>query len=153
MLTVNLDKARKDLGNTAAGRTDYRVFTCLTEYMNSEGVAAIPQSAISKETGFKRRTTSNSVKRLEEKGFLTIERNMTEHGGIATNIYHINRKYLTETQTVTDKRASQCSACNKPCCPETNDARRFSHDMTRLHDVLVDVVADILEAAAERNSK
>lgn len=100
MLTVNLDKACHDLGNTAAGRTDYRVFTCLTEYMNSEGVAAIPQSLLSKETGFKRRTTSNSVKRLKEKGFLTIERNMTEHGGIATNMYHINPRYLTETKPV-----------------------------------------------------
>lgn len=264
MPTVNLDKVLKDLDANVAGRTDYKIFMCLAEHMNDEGVSAVPQSLLGKETGFKRRTVSNSVQRLAEKGFFTIERNMTEHGGIATNIYHLNPEYLThakpveqaqtktrvqETQKTTPgcvnlekallelgsngvngkakkiftliarhanqngearllmreitdathisakvvnneigflihngfltvskefvntgtahyyrnvytidsrflgKRTPQDSACNEPCCPETSEVRVLHDDLTRLHDVLVDVVADILVAAVERNNK
>lgn len=109
MLTVNLDKVLKDLGTSTAARTDYRVFTCLTEHMNDNGVSAVPQSLLSEETGFRRRTVSNSIQRLEEKGFFTIERNMTEHGGIATNIYHINPQYLIKPAQNNTK--PQCAAC------------------------------------------
>ena len=100
MLTVNLDKVLKDLDANVAGRTDYQIFMRITKHMNDEGVSTVPQSLLSEETGFKRRTVSNSIKRLAEKGFFTIERNMTEHGGIATNIYHINHRYLLETKPV-----------------------------------------------------
>lgn len=146
MFTVNLDKARHDLGNSAAGRTDYRVFTCLTEYMNGNGVSNVPQNLIAEETGYQRRTVSTSIHRLQDKSFLTIEKTIKNNTGIAGNIYHINPKYLMKTEDAKPANAST------PYCSATNDVRRLHHDMTRLHDVLVDVVTDIL-LAAERNNK
>ena len=147
MLTVNLDKASKNLGHDAGGRTDYKVFTCLTEYMDGNGVSTVPQNIIAEETGFARRTVSTSIHRLQDKSFLTIEKTIKNNTGIAGNIYHINPKYLMKTEDAKPANAST------PYCSATNDVRRLHHDMTRLHDVLVDVVADILEAAAERNRK
>ncbi|MBQ5557069.1 MAG: hypothetical protein IIT36_00430 [Aeriscardovia sp.] len=145
MLTVNLDKARHDLGNTAAGRTDYQVFVCLTEYMNTQGASAVPQNVISRETGYARRTVSNSIHRLAEKGFLTIEKDTTGYRGIPSNIYHINRKYLIETAA---SAKPECSACNKPCGSET-DVRRLA----RLGEVLTDVIHKLLEAYEDKESK
>ena len=144
MFTVNLDKARHDLGNSAAGRTDYRVFTCLTEYMNTEGVSTVSQNLIAEETGFRRRTISNSIHRLAEKGFLTIEKDTTGYKGIPSNIYHINPKYLIESQPPSAK--PECSACNKPCGSETDVQR-----LARLGEVLTTVIHDLLAAYEEKN--
>lgn len=151
MLSINLDKAHHDLGTSAAGRTDYRVFTCLTEYMDGNGVSTVPQNVIAEETGYARRTVSNSVRRLQDKGFLTIEKTIKNNTGIAGNIYHINPKYLIETAANTSVEP-QCSTCSMPCASNMNDMRRLSHDISRLHDVLVDVVADILVAAEQKES-
>ena len=147
MLTVNLDKALKDLGANAGGRTDYQVFVSLAEYMDGNGVSTVRQSVISQETGYATRTVGNSIHRLAEKGFLTIGKTAINTKGIVSNVYRIDSKYLLETQD-----AAPCSAGAQPSRSKT-DMRRLSHDMTRLHDVLVDVVADILEAAEERNNK
>lgn len=167
MLTVNLDKALHDLGRNAGARTDYKVFTCLTEYMDTNGVVNVPQTLIAKETGYSRRTVSNSLHRLQEKGFLTIEQTMANSQGIVrcipSNLYHIAPQYLMETETVVEKEKEKSMECpyrrpdyaGKGCSyasqttiePRSNDVRRLSHDLTRLHDVLVDVVADILLAA------
>lgn len=147
MLTVNLDKALHDLGHDASGRTDYQVFMSLAEYMDANGVSTVPQTVISQETGYARRTVSSSIHRLQDKSFLTIEKTMKNNTGIPSNIYHINPKYLMKTEDAEPANAST------PYCSATNDVQRFSHDLTRLHDVLVDVVADILVAAEERNNK
>ena len=146
MFTVNLDKASKNLGHDASGRTDYQVFMSLAEYMNSEGVSTVPQTVISQETGYARRTVSTSIHRLQDKSLLTIEKTIKNNTGIAGNIYHINPKYLMKTEDAKPANAST------PYCSATNDVRRLHHDMTRLHDVLADVVTDIL-LAAERNRK
>lgn len=136
MFTVNLDKARHDLGNSAAGRTDYRVFTCLTEYMNGNGVSNVPQNLIAEETGYQRRTVSTSIHRLQDKSFLTIEKTIKNNTGIAGNIYHINSKYLMKTEDAEPANVST------PYCSATNDVRRLA----RLGEVLADVVKNLLQA-------
>ena len=136
MLTVNLDKARHDLGTTAAGRTDYRVFTCLAEYMDANGVSTVPQTVISQETGYARRTVSSSIHRLQDKSLLTIEKTIKNNTGIAGNIYHINPKYLMKTGDAKPANAST------PYCSVTNDVRRLA----RLGEVLADVVKNLLQA-------
>lgn len=141
MLTVNLDKARHDLGTSAAGRTDYRVFTCLAEYMDMNGVATVPQTVISQETGYARRTVSTSIHRLQDKSFLTIEKTIKNNTGIAGNIYHINPKYLMKTE---DAKPANVST---PYCSATNDVRRLA----RLGEVLTNVIHDLLAAYEEKN--
>ena len=136
MLTVNLDKARHDLGTTAAGRTDYRVFTCLAEYMDANGVSTVPQTVISQETGYARRTVSSSIHRLQDKSLLTIEKTIKNNTGIAGNIYRINPKYLMKTEDAKPANAST------PYCSVTNDVRRLA----RLGEVLADVVKNLLQA-------
>lgn len=141
MLTVNLDKARHDLGTSAAGRTDYRVFTCLAEYMDANGVSTVPQTVISQETGYARRTVSTSIHRLQDKSFLTIEKTIKNNTGIAGNIYHINPKYLMKTE---DAKPANVST---PYCSATNDVRRLA----RLGEVLTNVIHDLLAAYEEKN--
>ena len=150
MLTVNLDKARHDLGTSAGGRTDYRVFTCLAEYMDGNGVSTVPQTVIAKETGYTRRTVSNSVRRLQDKSFLTIEKTVEDSKGvtrgIACNIYHINPQHLMETEDAKPASVSECSACMKPCSA-ANDVQRLA----RLSEVLNDVVHELLNLYEEKN--
>lgn len=145
MLTVNLDKASKNLGHNAAGRTDYQVFTCLAEYMDGNGVSTVPQNLIAEETGFKRRTVSTSVSRLEGKGFLTIEKNLEDSKGvtrgIACNIYHINPQYLMETED------AKPASAPTPHCSAANDVQRLA----RLSEVLNDVVHELLNLYEEKN--
>lgn len=105
MLTVNLDKALKDLGTSAGGRTDYRVFMCLTEYMDENGVSTVRQSVISQETGYATRTVGNSIHRLADKGFLTVEKTAINTKGIVSNVYRIDSKYLLETKPVEQSKA------------------------------------------------
>lgn len=152
MLSVNLDKARHDLGTSAAGRTDYRVFTCLTGYMNGNGVSNVPQNLIAEETGYQRRTVSTSIHRLAEKGFLTIEKDTTGYRGIPSNIYHINPQYLMRTEDAkpANARTPQCSACVKPCADsQTNDVRRLA----RLGEVLTDVIHDLLAVYEKKETE
>ena len=147
---VNMEKAYKKFGKRAEEKTDKAVFTCIADHTNPEGKAFVPQNTIADETGYTRRTVSNSIHRLAEKGLLTVEKSLTDNTGtvrgIASNIYRINPKYLMKTEDAKPANAST------PYCSATNDVRRLHHDMTRLHDVLVDVVTDIL-LAAERNNK
>lgn len=146
MLTVNLDKASKNLGHDAGGRTDYKVFTCLTEYMDGNGVSTVPQNVIAEETGYPRRTVSTSIHRLQDKSFLTIERSLEDSKGvtrgIACNVYHINPKYLMETEDVepANARTPQCSAAN--------DVRRLA----RLGEVLTTVIHDLLAAYEKKET-
>ena len=148
-LFVNLDKACKTFGKRAEEKTDKAVFTCIAEHANSEGKAWIPQNTIADETGYTRRTVSNSIHRLAVKNLLTVEKSLTDTTGtvrgIASNIYHINRKYLIETAA---SAKPECSACNKPCGSET-DVRRLA----RLGEVLTDVIHKLLEAYEDKESK
>lgn len=116
---VNLNKACKTFGKRADDRT--------------EGICSVSQSTIAEETGYARRTVSNSIHRLAEKNLLTVVPDYVSGWKLAPNYgEHEGVSYASNT---------------------TDDMRRLPHDMTRLHDVLADVVADILEAAEERNNK
>ncbi len=143
MLTVNLDKASKNLGHDAGGRTDYQVFMSLSEYMDGNGVSTVPQNVIAGETGYARRTVSNSVRRLQDKGFLTIEKNLEDSKGvthgIACNIYHINPQYLMGTEDAS-ARTAHCSAAN--------DVQRLA----RLGEVLTTVIHDLLAAYEKKET-
>ena len=136
MFTVNLDKASKNLGHDASGRTDYQVFVSIAEYMDGNGVSTVRQSVISQETGYARRTVSTSIHRLQDKSLLTIEKTIKNNTGIAGNIYHINSKYLMKTEDAEPANVST------PYYSATNDVRRLA----RLGEVLADVVKNLLQA-------
>ena len=114
-MNVNLDKAYKTFGKRAEEKTDLAVFTCIAEHTKPEGKAWVPQSIIADETGYTRRTVSNSIHRLAEKRLLTIEKTLTDNTGtvrgMAGNIYHINPKYLTKTKPAQHNTKPQCAAC------------------------------------------
>ena len=148
---VNMEKAYKKFGKRAEEKTDKAVFTCIADHTNPEGKAFVPQNTIADETGYTRRTVSNSIHRLAEKGLLTVEKSLTDNTGtvrgIASNIYRINPRYLMETQIVADKRDSkqepQCAACANPC----PDMRRLA----RIGEVAADVLKEIFKLYEEKN--
>lgn len=148
---VNLEKAYKKFGKRAEEKTDKAVFTCIAEYTNPEGKAFVSQNTIADETGYARRTVANSIHRLAEKNLLTIEKTLTDNTGIvrgiASNIYHINPKYLTHTKPAQRGTKPQCSACVKPCGSNMNDMRGFA----QLGEVMADVIKNIFALYEEKN--
>ena len=136
---VNLEKAYKTFGKRAEEKTDRAIFTCIAEHANPEGTAFVPQNTIADETGYARRTVANSIHRLAEKGFLTIEKSLTDNTGtvrgIASNIYRINPKYLTKPAQRTTK--PQCSAC----CECEQSERKHGQREHKLEITIDDVLA------------
>ena len=175
-MNVNLDKALTDLYNRYGTRADRKVFTYLAEHAGSKGIVNITQSVIAQGSGVSKSTVPDSVNRLEDKGFLTVEKSVTDGGGTGTNIYHINPKYLIKTKPAHCKTKPQCAACYQGLggphmVPDylsgwklvTNDGEHESvsyasnttdvQGLARLGIVMADVVKEIFKLYEEKSNK
>ena len=177
-MNINLLQAVEDLGDYPGVHADRKVFTYLANHADSSGTVSITQSVIAQGTGVSKTVVSDSVHRLAEKGFLTIEKSVTDKKGtvraIARNIYHISPWYLVHTKTA-KRTPKQCSACTQGCLKVVPDylsgwklvpdyrehegvsyASNTTDDMRRLAqigEVAADVLKEIFKLYEEKNNK
>lgn len=136
-MNVNLLRAVEDLGYYPGVGTDRKVFTFLAEHSTSKGIASFPQSVIARETGISKNTVPDSVHRLEDKGFLTVEKPVTDGIRNGNNIYHIAPWYLVHTKTAKRTTKPQCSAC----CECEQSERKHGQREHKLEITIDDVLA------------
>ena len=148
-MDVNLLQAVGDLGDYPGVWTDRKVFTFLAEHSSNDGTINLPQSVIAQDCGISKSTVSDSVHRLEDKGFLTVEKTVPDGGRISRNIYHIAPWYLVHTKTAKRNTKPRCSACVKPCGSNMDEMRRLA----RIGEVAADVIKNIFALYEEKSSK